>query len=285
MESSLQNKFAMLENLVRNPKGRSVIAASLQQPLRTQRDYASVGRKMYLVDPLPNGVLPVYDKDPEARAYVVGEEGDSVEVHVRGERVLFPLCEITAQPNIPMTEITSRRFSVIERTVAKHTSEIGYEEDRKAFATVDALCSDPASPNQDINCPGVLTSSALIDGFAAIEENDLRVAYIFCNAKDFADIRKWDRDVLDPVSQGELLKTGVRQQLWGANIVVSRCVPRGTVYLTCEPDFFGRIPIRYDLTIISADNAVQRTIGFSMFENLGFGAFNPKGAQRIKVIR
>ena len=283
--TSEQNKYATIASLVGSPKGRSVIAASLQQPLRTQRDYASVGRKAFLTTVLPNGTLPYYDKDIDARAYVVGEEGDNVEVHVRGSRVLFPLCEITAQPMIPMTEITNRQFDIIERTVAKHTSKIGEEEDKKAFGTLAAVCNDPNSPNPDILCPGTLTSTALIDGFAAIEAWDLRVAYIFCNAFDFADIRKWDRDVLDPTSQAELLKTGIRRQLWDANIVVSKIIPRGTIYLTAEPEFVGRIPIRYDLTIISADDPRQRAIGYSMFENLGFGCHNPKGVQRIQVVR
>lgn len=282
---STANKYATIEKYVRTPEGRSIIAASLQQPLRIRRDYASVARKAFLVDALPNGALPVYEKDVNAKAYVVGEEGDNVTVITKGERVMFPLFELSANPEIPLTEITNRRFDVIERTVAKNTSEIGYREDEKAFGTMDAVCDDPTSPNQDIQVPGNLTSAALADAFAAIERNDLRVAYIFCNARDFTDIRKWDRDTLDPVSQGELLKTGVREKLWDANIVVSRCVTPGTIYVTADPEFFGRIPVRYDLTILSADNPKARAIGFSMFENLGIGLFNPYGIQRMKIVR
>ena len=282
---SVTNKYATLEKYIRSPKGRSVIAASLQQPLRTQRDYSAVGRKAFMVDPLPNGSLPYYDKDVDARAYVVAEEGDAISCVCKGKRVLFPLTEIVANPEIPLTEITNRRFDVIERSVAKSTADIGREEDEKVFGCIDALCDDPTAPNADIVVPGNMTPAAMADGFAAIERNDLKVAYIFCNARDFTDIRKWDRDTLDPESQGELLKTGVRNSLWGAKIVVSRVVPQGTVDLTCAPEVFGRIPVRYDLTILSADNPKARTIGFSMFENLGFGAFNPYGAQRLKIVR
>ena len=45
------------------------------------------------------------------------------------------------------------------------------------------------------------------------------------------------------------------------------------------------IPVRYDLTILSADDPKARTIGFSMFECLGIGCFNPWGAQRILITR
>lgn len=283
--NSITQKYATLEKYVRSPKGRSIIAASLQQPLRTQRDYTAVGRKAFMVDPLPNGSLPYYDKDIDVRAYVVGEEGDNVSVVTKGKRVMFPLFEISAQPEIPLTEITNRRFDVIERSVAKSTADIGRAEDEKVFGCIDALCDDPTCPNEDIVVPGNLTPAALADGFAAIERNDLRVAYIFVNARDFTDIRKWDRDTLDPESQGELLKTGVRNSLWGAKIVVSRVVPQGTVYLTCEPEFFGRIPVRYDLTVLSADNPKNRTVGFSLFENIGIGLFNPYGGQRLRIVR
>ena len=283
--NSITQKYAAIEQFVRTPRGRQILAASLQVPLRTQRDYTAVGRKAFFVEALPNGALPYYDKDIDVRAYLVGEEGDNIVTVCKGKRVMAPLVEITAQPEIPLTEITNRRFDVIERSVAKGTADIGREEDTKVFGCIDALCEDPTAPNADIVVPGNLTSSALADGFAAIERNDLRVAYIFCNAMDFSDIRKWDRDTLDPASQGELLKTGVRNTIWGAQIVVSRVVPQGTIYLTCEPEFFGRIPVRYDLTILSADNPKARVIGFSMFEQLGFLLHNPYGSQRLKMVR
>lgn len=282
---SVQQQHALLEKNLGSARGRAIIAASMGNPLREQRDYASVGRKAFLVDALPNGVEPTYEKDIKARAFIVGEEGTNVQTVIKGKRVHFPLFELTANPEIPLMEITSRRFNVINRTVQKHTAEIGLKEDVKVFGTIDAACDDPTNPNPDIVCPGVLTSSALIDAFANIEQWDLRVAYVFCNAKDYADVRKWDRDVLDPASQAELLRTGCRDRLWGANIVVSRVIPRGTIYLTAEPEFFGRIPVRYDLTVLSADDPKNRLVGFSMFEAIGVGMFNPKGAQRLKIVR
>ena len=36
---------------------------------------------------------------------------------------------------------------------------------------------------------------------AAIERSDIRVATVFLNAKDYADLRKWDRDTLDIETQ------------------------------------------------------------------------------------
>ena len=85
--------------------------------------------------------------------------------------------------------------------------------------------------------------------------------------------------------QAVLLKTGLQATLWGAQIITSRLVPVGTVYVCCEPEMFGRIPVRTELTVLSADDPKARTIGFSVFENLGIGAYNPKGLDRLIVTR
>ena len=282
---NIEEKYAILSKHVKTAAGRQKLAASMIQPLRKRRDYTSVGRRAFYVEQLPDGALPIYDKDVNVAAYVIGEEGDNIISVVKPKRVMFPLFEIAANPEIPLTEIKARRFDLIERAVDLGSAEIMAEEDRKIFAVMDAVCDDPSSPNQDIAITGNLTSAALADGFAAIERNDIRVATIFCNAKDYSDLRKWDRDVLNPDSQAQLLKTGIRSGVWGAQLITSRVVPEGTVNICGEPEFFGRMPVRTDLTILSADTPKSRLIGFSMFEQLGIGIFNPYAIVRMKITR
>lgn len=285
MSMSIEKKYEILSQHVKTAAGRQKIAASMIQPLRKRRDYTSVGRRAFYVEQLPDGALPIYDKDVDVAAYVIGEEGDNIISVVKPKRVMFPLFEIAANPEIPLTEIKARRFDLIERSVDLGSAEIMAEEDRKIFAVMDAVCDDPSSPNQDINVTGNLTSAALADAFAAIERNDIRVATIFCNAKDYSDLRKWDRDVLDPDAQAQLLKTGIRSGVWGATLITSRVVPEGTVYVCGEPEFFGRMPVRTDLTILSADTPKSRLIGFSMFEQIGLGIHNPYAIVRMKITR
>lgn len=285
MAMSTERRYEVIGNFVRTAAGRQKLAASMIQPLRKRRDYSAVGRKAFWVEQLPDGALPLYDKDADVAAYVIGEEGDNIISVVKPKRVMFPLFEIAANPEIPLTEIKARRFDLIERSVDLGSAEIMAEEDRKIFALMDAICDDPSAPNADIAITGNLTAAALADGFAAIERNDIRVATIFCNARDYSDLRKWDRDVLDPDSQAQLLKTGIRSGIWNAQIITSRMVPEGTVYICGEPEFFGRMPVRTDLTILSADTPKSRLIGFSMFEQIGAGIFNPYAIVRMKITR
>ena len=216
---------------------------------------------------------------------MVAEEGENLIATAKPKRVLAPLFEIASNPEIALTEIKQRRFDLVERSVDLAKAEIQAEEDRKVFATMDALATDPTAPNADINVTGNLTANVLADAFAAVERTDLRVANLFMNARDFADLRKLDRDTLDVETQAVLFKTGLVASIWGARIIVSRLVPEGTVYVCAEPEFFGRIPVRTELTCISADLPRERKIGFSCFEQLGVLASNPFSVQRVIITR
>ena len=283
-------KQQVIGEYIRTPQGRAKLAASMTQPLRTRRDYAAVGRKTFLVEQLPDGALPIYDKDPDVTAYVVGEEGQNILAVTKPRRVIFPLFEIASNPEIPLTQIKERRFDLIERAQDLARAQIQAAEDERVFAVLDSIAtvgfdSLPAQMNPDIPVVAPVSGAVLADAFALIERHDLRVARVYMNARDYADLRKFGRDILDIESQATLLKTGLMATLWGAQIVTSRLVPVGTVYCCCEPEHFGRIPVRTELTVLSADDPKARTIGFSVFENLGLGAFNPRGLTRLTITR
>jgi len=280
-----QTRYNTIAKHIVNAEGRRRLATSMIQPLRRRRDYSSVGRKAFYVEMLPDGALPIYDKDPEVTAYVVAEEGENLIATMKSQRVLFPMFEIASNPEMALTEIKQRRFDLVERSIDLSKAEIQAEEDRKVFSVMDALATDPTTPNPDINVTGNLTANVLADAFARIEETDLRVANVFMNARDYADLRKLDRDTLDPQTQSDLYHSGILSGIWNARIIVSRIVEPGTVYVCAEPEFFGRIPVRTELTVISADQPRERKIGFSIFENLGIGSHNPYAVQRIIISR
>lgn len=282
-------KAKLIADYIGTSAGRAKLAASMSQPLRLRRDYMAVGRKTFLVEQLPDGALPIYDKDPDVTAYVVGEEGENILAITKPRRVIFPLFEIASNPEIPLTQIKERRFDLIERAQDLARAQIQAAEDERVFAVLDACATSGfdslGNVNADTAVVAPVSGAVLADAFALIERHDLRVARVFMNARDYADLRKFGRDILDIESQRELLKTGLMGSIWGAQIIVSRLVPVGTVYVCCEPEMFGRIPVRTELTVLSADDPKARTIGFSCFENLGIGAFNPKGLARLSITR
>lgn len=293
MENQISNdvKQQIISEYIKTAAGRAKLASSMIQPLRLRRDYTSVARKAFLVEQLPDGALPIYDKDPNVTAYVVGEEGENILAITKPRRVIFPLFEIASNPEIPLTQIKERRFDLIERSQDLAKAQIQAAEDARAFDVLDAVSQNgfdnlgSAYVNAQVNTMAPLTPAALKDAWARIETHDLRVARIFMNALDFADVRMWGRDILDLESQASLLKTGLMGILWGAQIIVTRKVAPGYAYVCAEPEFVGRIPVRTELTVLSADDPKARRIGFSVFENLGIGCHNPLAITRVKIGR
>lgn len=279
-------KHQLIGEHIKTAAGRAKLAASMIQPLRTRRDYTSVARKAFLVEQLPDGAMPLYDKDANVTAFVVGDEGENIIAVQKPKRVAFPLFEIASNPEIPLTQIKERRFDLIERAQDLAKAQIQAAEDTRAFDVIDAVCEngfDNMGSPEYVNAPvevaiadeGSLQPANFIDAFAAVEDHDLRVARVFMSAKNFADLRKWGRDVLDIETQATLLKTGLLGTIWGAQVIVSRIVPKNKVFVCAEPEFFGRIPVRTEMTVLSADDPKTRRIGFSVFENIGIGCHNP----------
>jgi len=70
----------------------------------------AVGRKLIMVDVLPQGALPRYERDVAAIAHVVSRRGGVPDQIQEGEEVLVPTFEIAAHPSVRLSEIKARRL-------------------------------------------------------------------------------------------------------------------------------------------------------------------------------
>ena len=145
--SRSQASMALLGKALSTPAGRNRVASLLGPSLRRRRDYMSIARKGLMVETLPQGALPIYDKEFDetgrsfVEAFVVGEEGGDIVRIVKPKRVTVPTFDITAAPLIPITQIQERRFDVVERTLNLSKAEIGATEEATSSA-----CWTPSPP-------------------------------------------------------------------------------------------------------------------------------------------
>lgn len=270
----------ILKSLLKTAKGRHQIAATIQEPLRSLRDYEAVGRKALMVDELPQGEIPVYDKDIDTPAYVVAEEGQSIQKVVKGERILVPTFEIASYITIPFTQVQERRFDVVGRIKKKTRDEVFRAEDFKIFQAMEAIAT-----NNTIN-PALaadLSMENLAEIYALVSRHGLRVDKFFMRADMYKVIQTAGRDYLDFETQRELLNTGYQGMLWGAQIWTSPEIPVDRVYAVTEPEFFGVTPVRIDLTVLPADDTRKREFGWSVFEAIGIGMYNERGIASLEV--
>ena len=150
MKLTPAQKEAVINKLLSTSEGKMKLAASMQNPLRERLDYEGVFRRAVVVDPLPQGALPYYDKDINVPAIVISEEGQTPETIIKGKRILIPLFELGSNPKIPFTQVKERRYNLIDRAQDKAKQEIQAAEDELGFSALDvALAQVDPDPWRD----------------------------------------------------------------------------------------------------------------------------------------
>lgn len=285
---SEEERDAIIQEAVASEEGRGALAQSMANPIQTALLYQSLARKIIVTDPLPQGVIPRYEKDIDAPAFVIGKRGQVPDVIVEGDDFMVPLFEIASYPQVRLSQVKSRMFNLIDRAQTKAKNEISIQEDTYLFNLINN--SVPASLVDDdynhvINSAAVgqLQVGDLNDAFAKIERHRLVVANIIMSPKRYADVRNWGSTVYDFVTQREVLLTGVFGRIWTANILVNSIMPDNVVFVTAPSDFVGVMPIRTEVTVIPADKPSRLRLGWVIYEELGMCVTNPKGIAKINI--
>lgn len=280
-----QQKDDMIKKALLTSEGKIALGQAMALPIRRNLDYAGVARRALVVDPLPTGALPVYERDIDVAAVVVSSNGSAPESVVRGDRVTIPEFEIVSNPTVRIREVRQRRFNVIERAVQKARQEIQANEDANVFASLD-FAGDVnfggENTPQDITDAG-LSRRDLVELGIQVDRWDLVTTKYFMNIIEFAEIRLWTSQngggvaEVDPVTHREILQTGLYARIFGADIIVSKIVTPGTVFACADPEFVGIMPVRQDIEVMPADEPKRLSLGWVVSETIGIGIVNPRG--------
>jgi hypothetical protein len=156
----------ILSKYLSSPQGRAQFAAAMAAPIRRSLDYHNIARKALVVDPMPQGALPCYDRDIDVSAVVTNDDKpvafshDFLTINARGKlekrspfgkRVVVPTFEVFQNPTIKISEVKRRRFDLIDRAVQKARQEILAQEDEDIFKQIDAAGSDIVSKDSGNN--------------------------------------------------------------------------------------------------------------------------------------
>ena len=280
---SEEKRDELIARAIMTQEGKIALAQAMANPIRRNLDYHGIARRALVVDPLPQGAMPTYDRDIDVAAVVISSNGTGPESRVFGERVVVPEFEIYSNPTVRIAEVKRRRFNVIDRAVQKARQEIMAQEDANVFAALDAAAG-VENTLQDVSDSGMLKRD-LIEIKAQVDRWDLVTTKFFMNINEFNDILMWGSGggqgvgggEVDPVTMREVLQTGLYARIWGADVMVSKIVPPGTVYGCADPEFVGVMPIRQDIEVLPADEPKQLKLGWVVSEIIGIGIVNPRG--------
>ncbi len=276
----------LVTRAIMTQEGKIALAQAMANPIRKNLDYHGIARRALVVDPLAQGAYPSYERDIDVSAVVISSNGTGPESRVFGDRVVVPTFELYSNPTVRISEVRRRRFNVIDRAVQKARQEIMAQEDANVFAAIDAAAS-VENTAQDIADAGLLKRD-LVELKAQIDRWDLVTTKYFMNINEFTDILKWGAGggqgtgggEVDPVTMREILQTGLYAHIWGADIMVSKIVPPGTVYACADPEFVGVMPIRQDIEVLPADEPKQLKLGWVVSEEVGIAIVNPRGVAK-----
>lgn len=277
---------ALIERAIFSPEGKIALAQAMATPIRKNLDYQGLARRALVVDPLPNGAVPIYDRDIDVAAYVVSSNGAVPESRVFGDRLTVPTFEIVSNPTVRISEVRRRRFNVIDRAIQKARQEVMAQEDANVFAALDAAAGVENDP-QDISDGGLLKRD-LVEIKTQIDRHDLVTTKFFMNINEFTDILNWASGggqgvgggEIDPVTHREILQTGLYGHIFGADIMVSKIVPPGTVYGCADPEFVGVMPVRCDIEVLPADVPREMKLGWVVYEEVGCAITVPRGVAK-----
>lgn len=277
----------MIKQALMTQEGKIALGQAMANPIRRNLDYQGVARKALVVDPLPQGALPVYDRDIDVAAVVVSSNGAAPESRVFGDRVTIPEFEVVSNPTVRIAEVKRRRFNVIDRAQQKARQEIQAQEDANVFSAL-TFAGDSAAGGEntavalDPAAVGSLAKDGLVNLKRQIDRWDLVTSKYFLNINEFTDILTWEsagntNSQVDPVTQRELLQTGLYGHVFGADIIVSKVVPVNRAFATADPEFVGVMPVRQDIEVLPADEPKQLKLGWVVNEIIGVGIVNPRG--------
>lgn len=307
-----EQRDELIKRALTSEDGKIALGQAMANPIRRNLDYMGIGRKVFVVDPLPQGALPVYDRDIDVAATVISSNGSAPESRVFGDRVTVPEFEVVSNPTVRIAEVKRRRFNVIDRAQQKARQEIQAQEDANIFATLD-YAADNTKGGENIlvdKYAGTATGTGLLPSGAAvaghlhkahlaqiktqIDQWDLVTTKFLMNITQFNDILMWGAfganttgagalSEIDMVTQREILQTGLYAHLWGADIMVSKLVPAGEIFGCADPEFVGVFPVRQDIEVLPADEPKQLKLGWVVNEIIGMAVVNPRGVAACKL--
>lgn len=289
---SHRQKQAKLQHILADRQhGIMRLGQSMIGPIQLQLRYQGILRNVLLEDTLTPGVPIQYDVlDDLGQAYMLhGDEGEIKITPFEGKRVEVRLFRIASFPKIKKEDLYYLRSNIVEYTQDYTKQAIMRQEDSRLITLLEvaaanyqlvdtsAVPGSGALPNEITIAGSTLMPSDLYTAVTFTDQRMLDSSRLLCNPQEYRDFYRWDINTTgwafkDSVVAGEKIVQFGEFQI-GKSIII----PRGTVYLTPEPEFLGVFPVMYSLDVDENNQVEQFHKGWVMDELVGMAVLNPRG--------
>ncbi len=265
-------------------EGFAIVGQELLLPIKDIIDYEGWARKIYRVRPLAQGELFRIAKDVRSTAWVVGQDGQSIESRLFGRFIQPSEFKVTAFPTVDIEDIYQMNYDVLDRAQDTARQEIELEEDKRGLSLLDRA----ALTVNSVTIFATLGISAFEDVRYQVERHRLMVEKFLINRAELSDIVKTMSTSVDPVTERELILAGYIGNILNAQIItaagtgVEEVVPKGTFYATTGSEYLGEMGVRVELFSEPFNMFSHRRLvkGWAFGEIIGFGIPNPRSVAK-----
>jgi hypothetical protein len=225
----------------------------------------------------------IYDTEESKKAFVY--TGNKVSVLQENTRVHVPIFELCASTVVKFPKFvkksdmfTSCKFDEAISILAAEFAEL----ELKCFLDLvrTAACHSKKNPRV-IQVSEDLTKRDLLNIKQRVDEYDLVTSHFTMNPSEFdklivkekeSDFKGLNR--IDPIGSREVRENGLFATLWGADIFVSKQIPKGTVYAFSEPEFLGVRPVKKEIEVVDVKQIDEHTYQIFAKESIGMAILN-----------
>jgi hypothetical protein len=271
-------------------EGFAIVGQELLLPIKDIIDYEGWARKVFRVRPLAQGELFRIAKDVRATAWVVGQDGQSIEARLYGKYIQPSEFKVTSFPTVDIEDIYQMNFDVLDRAQDTARQEIELEEDKRAQGII-------SKASTTVNSATIFTTLGIGPLEAIrfqVERNRLVVEKFLINRQELSDLVNTavglnsSGERVDPVTERELILAGYvgnalnAQIITGAGTGVEQVVPAGTVYAVTGSEYLGEMGVRVELFSEPFNMFSQRRLvkGWAFGEIIGFAIPNPRAVSQ-----
>lgn len=265
-------------------QGFHLVGQELALPIKVILDYEGFARKVYRVRKLAQSELFRIPVDIRSTAWVVGQDGQSVESRIKTKWITPPEWKVTSFPSVDIMDIYQMNFDVLDRAQDTARQEIELQEDKAAIGLIDEA-------SQTINAVttfATLGIGAFEDVRFQVERHRLMVENFLISRSELSDIVKTMSAAVDPVTERELILAGYIGNVLNAQILtaagtgVEEVIPPGTFYATTGADYMGEMGVRIELFSEPYNKySHQETVkGWAFIEMVGFGIANSRACAK-----
>ena len=244
-----------LQAALRTAAGRERIAQLTYEPFRTGRDWLGLKGKVLYVDKIEPGVPMRYHLDATYSATTISRHGTAPKNVVADqwfEPISYP---IVCYVRIPVIDIATANFNMIDRQQVKAQSEMAKQEDSDLQSVLHTAATGASKVNSIITGFSTLSRDPLARAYAEVEDHEAPVMNVLVPTANYKDIRLYTQEDFDRETQRELIKTGLMGVLWGADVrrLPSFILPKKRILVVADSEFLGVWSVRVDLDSVDAN--------------------------------